>query len=72
VLIHCGLLAGLDSSSFCSLLYRLRSSHLGFVNRSGTLKFETDIISEEQKIQRLRSLIMQEACESLKIIKQEK
>jgi protein arginine kinase len=68
----CGLLSGVDSASFCSLLYRLRSAHLGFVNRSGTLKFESDITTEEQKIRRLRSLIMQETCEPLKIIKLEK
>lgn len=68
----CGLLNGLESTDFCSLLYRLRTAHLCFVNRSSTLNFEPDIQTEEQRVRRLRSLIMQEACEPLKIDQLEK
>ncbi|HZK20071.1 MAG TPA: hypothetical protein VFC68_05030 [Treponemataceae bacterium] len=68
----CGLLQGLSSADFCSLLYRLRSAHLAFVNKSGALNFEPDIKTEEQKVRRLRSLVLQEACEPLTIVQTEK
>ena len=68
----CGLLTGLKSTDFCSLLYRLRTAHLCFVNRSSTLTFESDIKTEDERVRRLRSLIMQEACEPLKIVQTEK
>ncbi len=62
-----GLVSGLKQTDFFVLLNRIQTAQLGFVIRTGNLEFEEDVVTEEQQIDRLRSLILQEAATSLKL-----
>jgi len=62
-----GLLRGIEDEQLLALLYRMQPAHLGFVIRSGNFNYEKDIISEERRIDRLRSLILQEAFEKIQL-----
>ncbi len=50
-----------------SLLYRIQDGHIAFVNKTERFKFEKDVIEPEIQVQRLRSLIMQQAVENIQI-----
>ncbi len=63
-----GLLTGLDDTLLFSLLYRIQNSHLSYVIKSSDLSYEKDVTTEELKIERLRSLILQEALSNMQII----
>ncbi len=56
-----GFLSGVDESSFYALLFRIQSAHLTFIERTGNLSFEKDVLTPEQRINRLRAIILQEA-----------
>lgn len=67
--INLELLTGLSNSQLTALLYRIQEGHLEYVIKSGTFTFPEDIQEDEAlKIQRLRSLILQETIEDLKTV----
>ncbi|MBP5251943.1 MAG: hypothetical protein J6Z17_05975 [Treponema sp.] len=59
------LLTGIDSSSLHALLYRIQDGHLEYVLKSDTCSFEDDIVTDVQKCERLRSLILSEAFDDI-------
>lgn len=65
--VDLGLLTGIETNLLFSLLYRVQNSHLVYVIRSSELSYEKDINTEELKIERLRSLILQESLTTLQI-----
>lgn len=58
--VDLGLLEGMNDSQLYSLLVRIQGGHLTFALRSGEFDFEKDVNTPDQKIARLRALIMQE------------
>ena len=62
-----GLLSGVETNLLFSLLYRTQNAHLTYVIRSSDLSYEKDVTTEELKIERLRSLILQETLTTLQI-----
>ncbi len=66
--IDAGILRGIDDSALCALLYRIQTAHLQYVIRTSELKYEKDVTDEEQKIERLRSLIFQEAVAKVQLV----
>lgn len=66
--INLGLLDGISHHELTALLYRIQTAHLTHVIRHGNFNFESDMLSEEMKIARLRSLVLQEALCNVKII----
>ncbi len=67
--VNLGLLTGLTSSQLTALLYRIQDGHLEYVIKSGTFTFPEDIQNDDSlKVQRLRSLILQESVEDLKTV----
>lgn len=65
--IDLGILEGIDDRCVRALLYRIQQGHLEFVLLSGKFNFESDIKNDtEKKIQRLRSVVLQEAFEKIK------
>lgn len=63
--LNLGMLTGVTDSELYALMYRIHPAHLDFVARSGSLSFEPDVTGQEQKIDRLRSLILQETAASI-------
>ncbi|MCR4938546.1 MAG: hypothetical protein K5930_00390 [Treponemataceae bacterium] len=59
--VSLGLIDGFSDGDLYSLLYRIQSAHLLFIARQEGLSFEKDVISNNQKADRLRSIILQEA-----------
>ncbi len=66
--ISCNILEGINHTALTALLYRIQTGHLLYALKNGSFIFEDDILSEENKIERLRALIIQEALEKLKIL----
>lgn len=62
-----GLLSGVSDTDLFSLLYRIQSAHLQYVIRTSTLNYEKDVNSDELKIDRLRSLIIQETLANMQL-----
>ena len=63
-----GLLHGISYSTLHALLYRVQEGHLQFVLKNGLFTFPKDIAADSSlQIQRLRSLILQEALENVKL-----
>ena len=62
-----GLLTGIDDNLLFALLYRIQNSHLSYVIKSSDLSYEKDVSTEELKIERLRSLILQESFTALQV-----
>lgn len=65
---NCNFFTGIDDSTLFALLYRIQSAHLGFVIRSGNFNFEDDVVTPEQKTDRLRALVLQETVSSVYLI----
>ena len=65
--IDLGLLTGIETNVLFSLLYRVQNAHLSYVIRSSDLSYEKDVNTEELKIERLRSLILQETLNTMQI-----
>lgn len=62
------LLSGVDDSVVHALLYRMQDGHLEFVLKNGDFHFEEDIAQNmQQKKERLRALIVQEAFEAISV-----
>ena len=51
-----------------SLLFRIQSAHLLFISRQEELTFEKDVITSNQKADRLRSIILQEAVSKVQLV----
>lgn len=66
--LHTGIIRGVTDCDISGLLYKIQNAHILFVSNSGNFHFENDVQSDEIKIQRLRSLILQEAIEQVEII----
>jgi len=63
-----GFISGIEYSELAALLYRIQEGHLQFVLKNGNFSFPEDIASDNSmQVLRLRSLILQEAFEHLKI-----
>lgn len=62
-----GLFTGIDDTVLFALLYRIQSGHLQFVIRTSELKYEKDVVTDDQKIERLRALIIQEAVAKVQL-----
>jgi len=63
------LVAGIDDTILNALLYRILYGHLQYVLNNGNFTFEKDIADNRvKKNERLRSLILQEAFESVVLI----
>lgn len=65
--VNLRLLSGIAHNELTALLYRIQNAHLMYVIRNGKFNFEQDIASEEVKIERLRSLVLQEALSHVQI-----
>ena len=62
-----GLLSGIEHKDLSALLYRIQEGHLRFVLKNSSFKFEKDVESDiKLKVNRFRSLILQEAFENIK------
>ena len=62
------LISGITDTELFSLLYRIQTAHLQYVIRSSDLNFEVDVDTDELKIDRLRSLIIQESLSKIEIL----
>ena len=66
--VDSGIVGKIDDAKLFSLLYKLQPSHLEFVLKNSSFNFESDVESDNKyKVSRLRSLILQEAFESLEM-----
>jgi protein arginine kinase len=64
-----GIIRGIDDSTLCGLLYRVQNGHLEFLLKNGNFAFENDIKDNlQQKTERLRALILQEAFEKINFV----
>lgn len=61
------LLTGVDEKSLHALLYRIQNGHLEYVLKNGLFTFEDDINSSVQRSDNMRSRILQEAFEDIKL-----
>ncbi|NLK46881.1 MAG: hypothetical protein GX297_09580 [Treponema sp.] len=59
--LNLGLVSGIKHHELTALLYRIQNAHLTYVIRNGAFNFEQDITTEDEKIERLRALVLQEA-----------
>lgn len=65
--VDAGILDGIENTELFALLYRIQTAHLQYVIRTSELKYEKDVVLEENKIERLRSLIIQEAVAKVQL-----
>lgn len=63
--LNLGLLSGIKHHELTALLYRVQNAHLTYVIRNGSFNFEQDISTEDEKIERLRALVLQEALSNV-------
>lgn len=64
-----GIIAGIDDSTLCGLLYRIQNGHLEYLLKNGSFSFEKDIENSlPQKTDRLRAIILQEAFEKIQFV----
>lgn len=54
------LVTGITNTELTALLYRIQSAHISFVISSGSIIIEEDVRQEEQKLERLRAMVIQE------------
>ncbi len=66
--VSLGLLDGFSDGEIYSLLYRIQSAHLLFIARQECLTFEKDVVTNNQKADRLRSIILQEAVSQVQFV----
>ena len=66
--VSLGLLSGFSDGDIYSLLFRIQSAHLLFISRQEELTFEKDVITNNQKADRLRSIILQEAVSQVQLV----
>jgi len=62
------ILTGIDDSEIHALLYRIQNAHLSFIIKTTEFRFEKDVTTLEQKITRLRSLVIHEALAKVQLI----
>lgn len=69
--IDSNILTGVSDSVLRALFYRTQEGHLEFVLKNGSFSFEKDIKNDSaKKIDRLRSVILQEAFENVTVVSQ--
>lgn len=62
------LIAGISSTELSGLLYRIQNGNLSYLLETGSFEFEQDVKKDRHlKIERLRSLVLQEAFESISL-----
>ena len=66
--VSLGLLEGFTDGDIYSLLFRIQSAHLVFISRQEGLTFEKDVVTDAQKADRLRSIILQEAVSQVQFV----
>lgn len=68
--LRLGFLTGIEDSMLNGLLYRIQPGHLAYLLESGNFSFEEDILDDQRaRIDRIRSLILQEAFEKISLEK---
>ena len=65
--LNLGLLSGIKHNELTALLYRVQNAHLTYVIRNGSFSFEQDIATEDEKIERLRALVLQESLSNVRL-----
>lgn len=63
-----GILSEIQDADLLALLFRTQTAHLQYILKTSTIQYEKDVKSEEQKVERLRSLIIQEAVSKVQLI----
>lgn len=63
-----GLLDTVSHQKILAMLYRVMEAHLMFVVHTGKFCFEKDLQNDEQKVARLRAVLMQEEFQNLEIL----
>ncbi|HPX48707.1 MAG TPA: hypothetical protein PK408_10945, partial [Treponemataceae bacterium] len=58
--LNLDLVTGIENIELTALLYRIQTAHLSFVISSGSIIIEEDVRQEEQKLDRLRAMVIQE------------
>lgn len=62
------IITGINDAEIHALLYRIQNAHLSFVIKTTEFRFEKDVITLEQKITRLRSLVIHEALANVQLV----
>lgn len=63
-----GILSGINDADLLALLFRTQTAHLQYILQTSSIKYEKDVRTDEQKIERLRSLLIQEAASKIQLI----
>ncbi|MCM1321041.1 MAG: hypothetical protein NC041_05400 [Bacteroides sp.] len=63
-----GLVTGIDDADLLALQYRIQNAHLQFVLRTSKLKYEKDITTDDLRIERLRTLVIQNALSDIRLV----
>lgn len=66
--VNLGILSEAHDSDLLALLFRTQPAHLQYILQTGPLKYEKDIKTDEQKVERLRALLIQEAVSKIQFI----
>lgn len=66
--LNLGLLEGIENTSIISLFYGIQKAHLKFLLKNTKFEVEEDIVEEDQKIDRSRSIILREAMEKVQLL----
>lgn len=61
------LISGITDTEILALLYRIQPAHLQYLIRTTELTWEKDITNQEEKVDRLRSIVMKECLENIRI-----
>ncbi len=61
------LITGIGHSDLTALLYRVQAAHIGFVISGGSVIIESDVTSEELRMDRLRAMVIQEVLKEADI-----
>lgn len=65
--LNLALIQGIGNHELTALLYRIQNAHLRFVLSGDSITIESDIISEETQMDRLRAMIVQEVLKNADI-----
>lgn len=65
--VNLGLVKGIGHRDLTALLYRVQAAHIGFVISGGSIIIETDVASDELKMDRLRAMVIQEVLKEADI-----
>jgi len=65
--VNLALIQGVGNHELTALLYRIQNAHLHFVLSGDSITIESDIVSEETRMDRLRAMIVQEVLKDADI-----